>query len=575
MARGFADPIEMQHLLFAQLSRMFGQEVPLYDRCLLVNHACNRAVCDLLGQMHIGFSISDEQLDQASGERHGAIRIGRDDEYRWVARFFGCFGMEPHNFYDMTSVGAKSQPVIATAFRSVIHPHHRVFTSLLRPTYFDDDTRRRIEQTLASRAAFTPRAKELIEKRERQGGLTRDDAEDLIAEGVEKIFKWTGEALDYDLYEHLCKSGFKIAADIVCFKAHHLNHLTPNTFCIDLYTSAMKYCMGEIDEAHFVERARHALGHILRRADRDYMRLHFKHLTRAELAGFKPGTPAPDAIDRLAWGLAREFEGEVYQLHKLPHSGFKDLTEGPPSNTPVLLRQDAYKALSEAVNFTQKDGKRFAATHTARFGEIEQRFYAVTPAGRELYDRCLAAAEQDADPELAKTDFEAYERAYARHFEPIPKTLGELVRAGLVYARYEPTEAGLAASGTIGTADLTELVRRGFADFEGLRYEDFLPVSAAGIFASNLNQYGTKSTAGVKPTYPKAMLEEIMGKRIVDADAVYRGLQAESMLRTLGELGVLDRLDASALGALRRDAECLPPSAADRFAERAVIAPRA
>ncbi|NBX25384.1 MAG: DUF1338 family protein, partial [Planctomycetes bacterium] len=110
---------------------MFGREVPLYDRSLLVNRACNTAVCTLVGLLHRGFAISPEQLDRTSGERHGAIRIGRPDEYRWIARFFACFAMEPHNFYDMTAVGGKSQPIIATAFRSVMRPEHRVFTSLL------------------------------------------------------------------------------------------------------------------------------------------------------------------------------------------------------------------------------------------------------------------------------------------------------------------------------------------------------------------------------------------------------------------------------------------------------------
>ena len=40
----------------------------------------------------------------------------------------------------------------------------------------------------------------------------------------------------------------------------------------------------------------------------------------------------------------------------------------------------------------------------------------------------------------------------------------------------------------------------------GLRYEDFLPISAAGIFASNLGQYGTKSTAAAKPEPPARVL---------------------------------------------------------------------
>ena len=62
-----------------------------------------------------------------------------------------------------------------------------------------------------------------------------------------------------------------------------------------------------------------------------------------------------------------------------------------------------------------------------------------------------------------------------------------------------------------------KLVELGFVEYEGQRYEDFLPVSAAGIFASNLQQYGTKSTAHVRPTYSQAQLEEILGKRIIDS----------------------------------------------------------
>ena len=58
-------------------------------------------------------------------------------------------------------------------------------------------------------------------------------------------------AIGYDFGEE----GFKIAADIACFESHHLNHLTPNTLCMDLYTAAMKHCMGELGEAEFLARA--------------------------------------------------------------------------------------------------------------------------------------------------------------------------------------------------------------------------------------------------------------------------------------------------------------------------------
>ncbi len=551
---GFANKGQMQNRLFAELSRMFGQEVPLYDKSLLVNRECNRAVGALLAQLHVGFSLSDEQLDRTSGERHGAIRIGKPSEYRFIGRFFAAFGMAPHNFYDMANVGAKSQPIIATAFRSRINPDHRVFTSLLLTDYFDAPTKARIEGLLAPREVFSARAKQLLDKEERQDGLDWNDANALIAEGVNRIFKWTGQARDHALYQELCEAGFKIAADIACFESHHLNHLTPNTFCLDLYTSAMKFCLGELDATLFVNRATTALERLVKRADRDWMRLHFKHVNRAELDGYKPGPVAPNAVADAVQMLTRRLQQEDLALTKLKHSGFKDSTEGPSEDTPVLLRQDAYKALTEPVTFHNPDGSTVDSVHTARFGEIEQRFYATTPKGRELYDRCLAEADaaREKHPGLAKKDFSAYEKMYAKPFAAFPKTLPELLQQGLVYARYSATPKGIAAKGNLTTTDIMELARLGYVDYEGLRYEDFLPVSAAGIFASNLNQYGTKATAAQRPVRTQADLEAILGRKIVDANITYAGVEAESLLRTYGELGLLDQLPANRKSELER-----------------------
>ncbi len=553
MPSTFADKIEMQHRLFSELSRMFGTEVPLYDKSLLVNSACNRAVCTLLGKLFVGFSIADEQLEKTSGERHGAIRIGRPDEYRWIARLFAAFAMEPHAFYDMTSVGSKSQPIIATAFRSRENPEHRVFTSLLQTNYFDPATRERIEAILAGRHVFSDLAKELIERGERQGGLDWADANALIRECVERIFKWTASARDHGLYRDLSAAGFKIAADIACFERHHLNHLTPNTFLIDLYTAAMKHCMGQLDDATFRARARTSLGRMAATADGHLMRLLFRHLTAEQIAAFGKGSVTAAEIDAIVGGLADRLHRPDLRLTDLKHSGFKDTTEGPAQDTPVLLRQDSYKALTEAVRFTQPDGSTIDTTHTARFGEIEQRFYATTPKGRALYDSCLAEADavRDRDPDLVNRDFAAYESAYAAPFKPFPKTVGELLAAGLIYGRYAPTAAGVAARGTIATTDPLELVRLGYATVEGLRYEDFLPVSAAGIFASNLDQYGTKATAAAKPVYTQAMLEEIMGYAIIDPDKAYAAVQARSLNDTFDALGLSGSVAKDSTGRLQ------------------------
>lgn len=540
-----ADPIEMQNRLFAELSAMFGREVPLYDKALAVNAACNRVVCDVLAVRHPGFAVSDEEIERTSGERHGAIRIGRPDEYRLIARFFACFGMEPHNFYDMTVIGAKSQPVIATAFRSPHKPEHRVFTSLLMTDYFDEATKKRIEDALADRRVFSDRAIELLDKHEAEGGLGWDDANELTAEATGRIFKWTGRAHDHRLYTDLCEGGFKIAADIACFERHHLNHLTPNTLCMDVYTAAMKLCMGQGDRATFEKRATRALERMLLMSGTDWLTLHFKHLGTDRIAVAGEADVDSGMLRTHVRALADRLGRDDLDLTKLPHAGFKDFTEGPSADTPVLLRQDAYKALTEPVVFEEADGTEIESSHTARFGEIEQRFYATTPAGRAMYDQCLAAFEEAraGDAGLAQRDEEAFLEVQRNAFASFPDSLEGLLERDLVYAEYSPTDAGRAAAGAIATTDLRELVRLGYATREGLRYEDFLPVSAAGIFASNLSQYGTASTAAQRPEYSRELLEEVMGKRLIDTDAAYASVDARSRLAVYEALGLLERIE--------------------------------
>lgn len=567
MTKNFIDPFVLQGRLFTELSALFAKEVPLYDRSLAVNQQCNRVVCELIAKLHQGFEIDHAQMAKTNGERHGAIRIGRPDEYRWIGKFFRAFGMQPHNFYDMTDLGEKSQPVIATAFRSAVRPEHRMFTSLLMTSYFDNATQQRIEALLAQRQVFSQRAKDLVEKSQRQGGLDEQDGDALIREGVERIFKWTGQAHDYQLYRDLCEAGFKIAADIACFESHHLNHLTPNTLCIDLYTAVMRYKMGELDPAHFRRRVQLTLTRLTHEADSDWLRLHFMNLTVAQIDRFKRVALSQADIAHSVDDLLGALDQSFFDFSQLEHEGFKDFTEGPSYDTPVLLRQDAYKALTEPVRFVAPDGLAFDAGHPARFGEIEQRFYATTRAGRCLYDECLARADRarDENQAILSDDFETYEARCAAPFKPFPKTLHALLEQGLVYGKYSATTRGLAAGSAVRETDIHALVRQGFAQVEGLRYEDFLPVSAAGIFASNLDQDGTRSTAAIKPHYTQALLEEILDQPIVDSDVVYQATQSASILDTFTQLGVIDQLPAWQIDQLAKSVAACPVGCMDEM----------
>ena len=529
----FADPLDMQHTLFAELSRMFGNEVPLYDKSLAVNFRCNRILSDLLAETFEGFSVSDSQLKATSRERHGAIRIGREDEFRWITRFFACFGMEPHNFYDMTSIGAKSQPVIATAFRSASNPENRVFSSLLRIDYFDRQTGDRIRALLKDRQVFSDEARRLVELCEKQGGLEPADAEALINEGTGRIFKWTGIARGRDLYDDLCKAGFKIAADIACFSSHHLNHLTPNTLCIDLYSVAMKWRMGLIEREHFLDRANRILKYLDGMIDTDWLMLHFRHVSHDDVDRMVRKNISDQFRRDIVARLAEILDTEELSLSKLPHNGYKDATEGPDTRTQVLLRQDAYRALTEPIRFVDEQPP-FETVHTARFGEIEQRFYATTPRARKLYDACLSAP----DPIDETENSNRVDGLHTGRFDAFPETLSELYEEELAFVEYEPSTVALETNEQIMSINVAQLIEDGILRRRGMRYEDFLPVSAAGIFASNLDQYGTDSTAESRPTYTQEQLEEIIGRSIIDSNRAYLARQWESLLSSLHRLGL-------------------------------------
>src|SRR5699024_10661562 len=69
----------------------------------------------------------------------------------------------------------------------------------------------------------------------------------------------------------------------------------------------------------------------------------------------------------------------------------KKIIEGPPKRSrDILLRQTSFKALEESIRFAGAS----TGHHTARFGEIEQRGIALTPAGRKLYDELLIRASE-------------------------------------------------------------------------------------------------------------------------------------------------------------------------------------
>ncbi|WP_348750749.1 2-oxoadipate dioxygenase/decarboxylase HglS [Pseudomonas rhodesiae] len=201
----------------------------------------------------------------------------------------------------------------------------------------------------------------------------------------------------------------------------------------------------------------------------------------------------------------------------------KAVIEGPPPRQcPILLRQTSFKALDEPIAFTDAQG-----SHSARFGEIEQRGVALTPKGRALYDRLLNAARDELGAFPNEANAARYGQLMAQHFQAFPDTYAQLREQGLAYFRYFVTPRGLAARGNPAQPrTLPALIDAGHIDVEPLVYEDFLPVSAAGIFQSNL---GDAAQSHYTANSNQAEFEKALGSPTIDELKLYGETQQRSV----------------------------------------------
>ncbi|RSL43572.1 hypothetical protein CEP53_011630 [Fusarium sp. AF-6] len=195
----------------------------------------------------------------------------------------------------------------------------------------------------------------------------------------------------------------------------------------------------------------------------------------------------------------------------------KEAIEGPPPRTcPILLRQTSFLALDEAIAFSE--GAETGGSHKARFGEIEQRGIALTPKGRRLYDDLINEWRQkslDASPETK-------EKILAKVFERFPDDMKTLREQDLAYFTYKLTDSRSKVSNT----DMNALIDTGAVELEPITYEDFLPVSAAGIFHSNLGDDGGMDHVAAAD---QASFEKGLGCKVGKEFELYRKMQETSI----------------------------------------------
>jgi len=199
-----------------------------------------------------------------------------------------------------------------------------------------------------------------------------------------------------------------------------------------------------------------------------------------------------------------------------------DAIQGPPrSAAPVLLRQTSFRALAEPRRMRDADGSSRDGSLRVRFGEVEARGCALTSEGRARYDRWMAAG---GGPE----DRTALWRSL------FPEDADEQAAAGLTSVRWVPV-VDRPRDGAPPARDLARLLADGWVRAEPVVYEDFLPASAAGIFASNLDGAapdpdgaGEGGASAGSSHRDAGWLSEALGREVLEPADLYAAASAAS-----------------------------------------------
>ncbi len=158
---------------------------------------------------------------------------------------------------------------------------------------------------------------------------------------------------------------------------------------------------------------------------------------------------------------------------------------------------------------------------------------ALTPKGRALYDRLLNEARANIRPAADGSNAQDYYLALETAFHAFPDDWNEIRRRGLGYFTYRP---GRVIGGDASDEpDLEMLIETGAILFDPIVYEDFLPVSAAGIFQSNLGDTAAQSLAA-SPNQKR--FEQALGAAVLDEFKHYADIENASIGRCMAALNV-------------------------------------
>ena len=501
-APNFLPAFEIRKLVARGFSAMYGAELPEYNSFTLPVRASNLEQLE----RHPEPLINRETLME---EKHGAIRVPGALEMRVVTRIFSVLGMLPVEFYDMTILGTRSLPMIATAFRatdkSIEENAFRMFCSMLHaasiPAELREEVLAELEKNRQLHPKFSPKLMSMLEKAESAGGLDAPDARRFAELVVDAFRLHKDKVVDFALYSRLRKISDPLA-DIV-LESPVLNHLTPRA--LDIEDAVARLNAAGIPMQTVIQ------GPPIRK---DGVTIQLNQIARI--------AAGEDVFVAVGSTMLSSLENDSYFLQKARANAPRCELQKGENVADYMARIEKVLEVAPIV----------IIQHKARFGEIEARGVALSRDGEVAYNSFGIESEIDPTPrEIKKEKFR----------QDYPKTHRQLHDAGFAYYTYRATAAGLARreQQPAERTTLKAMLDAGDVKLVPQTYHDFLPFSAAAIFRANLTE-GTQgigvSEQGLSDN--RRMLEQAMGVAITDRHDLHSGERDQSLQQVCARLKV-------------------------------------
>jgi len=407
-------------------------------------------------------------IARVTAERHGAIRVGSAREMRQVRQIFAALGMFPCGFYDLRDAAPAPVPVISTAFRPLQRDELAANPFRVFTSMLVPEDRRFFDTDLERRLKRFIDARQLFPP---------------------ELLALADRASDHG----------------------ELPQPEADRF-LDLAVASFALSPEPVDRAWYdeLERISSVASDIGGVAS-----THINHLT-------------PRVLDI----------DDLYTSMQAQGIEMIDQIQGPPrwSGPDVLLRQTSFRALAEPRRFRDADGSIATGDLRVRFGEVEARGIALTTSGRDLYEQLVG----EVDARLRdSTDGSRQTVAQAVWSERMPTTERDLCVRGLGFFAYTQTTDDRIGALTVqqrddarraaGDADAATLVELGLLEPKPIVYEDFLPRSAAGIFASNLSSTGGRDTDQGGDGRDLGWMSDMLEHEVAVPEQVYAAESAYSL----------------------------------------------